>query len=171
MFILDLFGTIHLMGHMLGKWNVPRLYWSREREEFSVLGCHWADWQPGWKYQQRDVVFVRDQFPVLGSYKHCHLSYMLSLSLVQPSSLADPHSPFSFIHSLFSSLSSLRPLHTLSMSALSHPSCQLWLWPIRQSLQVWCVCLVWPFQRRRIRRSGRGSRRRHRGEITDASAW
>lgn len=83
---------------MLGKWNFPHLYWSREREEFSfwaVSGQTGIPWQPGWKYQQQDVVFVRGQFPVLGPYKHTAIHQTccppssfgwpsLSLSLLPP---------------------------------------------------------------------------------------
>lgn len=61
------------------------------------------------------------------------------------------------------------PHQSLLTPYLQHLSCLPWPWPIRQSPRVWCVFWVWPFQERRTRRSGRGSRRRRRGGTTDAS--
>lgn len=99
MFCLDSFAMPHLTHaalHMLGKWNFPDLYGSRQREGFpywALTGKTGISWQPGWKYQQQDVVFVRGHFPVLGSYKHTaiHQTCCYSHRFTFPP-LADSHS-------------------------------------------------------------------------------
>lgn len=164
LFDLDIFGTsVRPPGHIVGKWNLPHLYWSSGREEFpywAVTGQSGIPWQPGWKYQQQDVVFVRGQFPVLSPYKHssthqtcCHTPFS-----------GWPSPSLSVVVSLFSlALSPCR--HSIS----EHPSCPQSPRPMRRNPGVWRVSKVWPFQETRTSRTGRGSRRRRGGEITDAS--
>lgn len=107
MFILETFVTIRLVGHMLGIWNFPHLYWSSEQEEFSILGCHWADWDSmAANLEISAAGCCVCQRPVSCSgllQTHCHPSHMLSPSSVQPSSSGWPSLSLSFpsIYSLF----------------------------------------------------------------------
>lgn len=55
--------------------------------------------QPGWKYQQQDVVFVRGLFPVLGPYKHT--------AIYHPSASGWPSHSLSLLPALSRSFSSL----------------------------------------------------------------
>lgn len=144
----------------------------------SILDCHWADWDfmaaelemwaAGCCVCQRPVSCFRlleTHCHPSGTLSHSHSSFLFCPVYTPPFLFFLPPPLFTLF---FLSFSSLWPL-TPSLSALSHPRCLLSHWPISPSPRVWCVCLVWPFRRRRTRRSGRGSRRRHRGETTDAS--
>lgn len=111
----------HPVGPMLGKLSFSHLYWSRGREEFpywAVTGQSGIPLQPGWKYQQQDVVFVRGQFPVLGPYKHtAHPSDVLSPFLFWLTL-----SPFLFCHLFVPSLFSLCTTSPRSISGTSQLS-------------------------------------------------
>lgn len=116
--------------------------------------------QPGCKYQQQDVVFVRGLFPVLGPYKHTAFYHPSASGWPSHSLSLCQHSVVHFPLSLSSS--TLTP-------CLEHPSCHPWPCPIRPTPLVWCVSLAWPFQERRTNRNGRRNRKRQGGGITDAS--
>lgn len=75
--------------------------------------------QPGWKYQQQDVVFVRVHFPVLCLYKHaaihqtcCH-PFLFWLTI---------HSPFLCCHLVVQSLFSLSLFSPTSLCICNIPA-------------------------------------------------
>lgn len=88
--------------HILGKWNFPCLYGSREREEFP----YWAFTGQTGNISSRMLCLLEASFlsSALILQTHRHPSDVLSLSSLHPSSSDDPRAPFLFLHLFVRSL-------------------------------------------------------------------